>query len=125
MRYYYTDPLAMACMAKYFGMKFVDYNLSAPEIHVLPFVDAERKLRLSIHTDSLPILEPQVGDVAQYWITTAPDYFSQSTAKKTKEHVKRITKHLMFYIKHQAGMSNFRIIQRYGKPFFWPESEEE
>lgn len=68
-RYYYTDALAAAWMAKHFGMKFYhpDGDEFAPvgtSDAVDLFINAEHGQRLYIHHDSLALLEPQSGDIA-------------------------------------------------------------
>jgi hypothetical protein len=64
-RYFYTDPLAAAWMAKHFGMRFTDEGwLNTAEVDY-QHTGVERiplDIKTYIHPDSLHLLEPQVGD---------------------------------------------------------------
>lgn len=113
-RYFYTDPLAAAWMASNYGMAFENARLTL--IQGGPgnsnYSDISWSLRIYdncfpiIHPDSLHLLEPKVGDLVEEALDGKVcnghsfDYFSDPH---------RIIE---------------RIIQRDGKPFFWPESEE-
>ncbi len=64
MKYFYNDPLAAAWMMKHFGMQFVNIeNYADKEIREDQIVLTHREQPLYIHTDSLHLLEPQVGDI--------------------------------------------------------------
>jgi hypothetical protein len=68
-RCFYTDPLAAAWMAKHFGMRLLypnDNDVLKGELYYGLLKDAEGEpdvfSRLYVHSDSLRLLEPQVGD---------------------------------------------------------------
>ena len=115
-RYFYTDPLAAAWMAKHFGMVFGSGSnkLTEPgdftdtyenEYGCFPKNEADRHY---IHPDSLHLLEPQVGDLCSFlWWLMGSD--------KAAEH------HKLYDGGHLAWQ---RIIQRNGLAFHWPESDE-
>lgn len=68
-KYYYTDPLAAAWMAKHFGMKFV-YEDEFQERNNIGILGEDNNFNTTIsyrnkyfiHPDSLPILEPRDED---------------------------------------------------------------
>lgn len=125
-RYYYTDPLAAAFMAKHFGVKFSAYPLSprVDAFNIKPYFDKNGDLcfclisqegkhqlfhdKLYIHPDSLHLLEPQVGDLTMYKFieqggcVITPAWFSEHLRKEQVES----------------------IIQRNGIAFMWPEVEK-
>ncbi len=96
--YYYDDPLAAAWMAKHFLMSFnVPCNAFrgwATEIQ-LP-TD-----RYYIHPDCVPMLEPQEDDVIQ-WRSGYVQLYDQTVSR------------------YEFDNAGGKIIQRDGKPFFWP-----
>jgi hypothetical protein len=96
-RFFYTDLLAAAWMAKHFGMRFWSGD---HEIHLLPFVDSQKKGRWLLHPDSLLLLEPRAGDLL--------------TGRNRK----------VFMI-YEGGESlpHARVVERNGIAFMWPESE--
>lgn len=114
MKYYYTDPLAAAWMAKHFGMAFdifaqpsgvrVEKEKSTAK-YIAMLGDA---YRCYIHPDSLHLLEPKVGDLLL-------DDDPTDGANRTW---------------HLEGMPDAIkakwniIIQRNGIAFMWPEVEE-
>ena len=75
-KYYYTDPLKAAYMAREFGVRF--WN-GEHELHHLPFVDAEAEGRNIIHPDSEHIFSPIEWDCmlsdggALFRFMSAPD----------------------------------------------------
>lgn len=110
MKYFYTDPLAAAFMAKHFGMIFwtgcedaspddADNIRSALEEEAITGNPSEG--RFHIHSESLHLLEAKIGD-----LLTGPN-----------------GKVAMFYMGDTNPSSRCPIIQRDGKPFHWPESE--
>ena len=138
---YYTDPLAAAYMAREYAVKF---QVLAPKGDGFGWYDfapdwkpfAMQDSKFYVHPDSLSVFEPQVGDL----IT---DYERVSiTDKADKEFPNKfcITKTdelfdltcLYQFILTEENYDNAwscnhwggqKIIQRDGKPFFWPESE--
>lgn len=120
MRYYYTDPLAAAWMAKYFGMKFTHgqgfeiylspheswsgwyYTQSGIRVHRHP------NETLYIHPDSVKLMEPQVGDILSV----------RSVLGKDKKP---------YYFYEYKGLASlpdiWKIIQHNGIAFMWPEVE--
>lgn len=130
-RYFYTDPLAAAWMAKHFGIAFEtpdgrsltckDGKLFFPMPH--PGIEGAIIWVISedehyIHPDSLHLLEPKVGDLVQfiaYDDTTQPHLQGYRTWWKP-------------YLGDWAiprDASDTRIIQRDGKAYHWPEVEND
>jgi hypothetical protein len=126
-RYFYTDPLAAAWMAKHFGMKFgikhngmIHWNCIG-KINE-PFEPLQRAedildpisepLPLYIHPDSLHLLKPTVGDVVR---TVAPT-FDAVMYTLIKDDVGRY--------EDLTSEDWFAILERSGIAFMWPESEE-
>lgn len=105
-RYFYTDSLAAAWMAKHFGMRF--WNESH-EIHVLPLVDGEKEGKWTIQPDSEGILGVRLGDIVS--MTKAMDRYAVVNAEELRDAF------------NETG--DYKIIQRRGIPFFWPEQESE
>lgn len=99
MKYFYTDPLEAAYMAKHFGVKFHDYDWSFDLIECLEGITHDRNY--VIHPDIYHILEPQVGDLL-LWSGHYHVAYTEDEAKKFKYG---------------------KIIQRNGKAFFWPEMD--
>ncbi len=112
MRYFYTDPLAAAWMAKHFGMNFywIDPEAIAPGDFSLELDDLISEItnkyieRFYVHAQSVHLLEPREADLyacdtACGWLATTPG----------ESWIKQI--------------GHFRIIQRNGIAFMWPESE--
>ncbi len=144
MRYFYTDPLAAAWMAKHFGMKFgilykgqVVWNCIGqidrpwgPLESVADIIDPiSQHEALYIHHDSHALLEPQAGDLIFYdnlhggeaWdefrcIITPDDerYPYVGTGEPLM---------LMDGGEHPYRKELCRIIQRNGIPFHWPDVE--
>lgn len=100
-RYFYTDPLAAAWMAKHFQMQIGDYTTSEETICFWGFQEGCNKFY--IYPDSLSILQPQGGDLIEVTIGTE--------------------QYTLYY--YSGGLApGDKIIQRNGKQFFWPEVEE-
>lgn len=100
MKYFYTDPLAAAWMAKHFGM---EYDFSE---HKFYGWTTEHQLPLEkyyIHPDSLHLLKLQIGDLVQQDSEYSFFVISEEDAKK---------------------LEIYEIIQRNGIPFMWPETEQ-
>jgi hypothetical protein len=113
-RYFYTDPLAAAWMAKHFGMRFLrpdgsTVNLSHSSWErkghdgMISFVAVPEPAD-SIHPDSLHLLEPQVGDIC---INDDAEYNPGAPFRDVGN-----------------TWEPFHIIQRNGKAFHRPEQEE-
>lgn len=101
-------------MAKHFGMRVIwnDWTGSATGDLPLEFDDLVSEIQngfirqFYVHPDSLHLLEPRDGDFfTKHWSKGMPSLFTY----------------------HTDGGAGFdercRIIQRDGKPFYWPESE--
>jgi hypothetical protein len=115
-RYFYSDPLAAAYMAREHGVNFIqDFSVSV-------IVDAKFDDTLQIgysggtvstksdcppyciHPDSLPIFEPRKGDV-----------MLQPSGRPFLSTGRKVT----------TAVHGNQIIQRDNKPFFWPELDSE
>jgi hypothetical protein len=124
-RYFYSNPLAAAWMRLHFDMKFeqdVRVNFSALAEGSLFFnnycsdgnEESPYPDKHYIHPDSLPLLEPRVGDLI--YITESK---IGTLARLHDGNLKLFTGDWLMKPDHVS------IIRRDGKPFFWPESEEE
>jgi len=119
-QYYYTDPLAAAWMSKHFGLAITapywrldgDYYDNGEPLSVIGWGEkvvqamAEEDFipeRLYLHPESLPLLEPTEKD-----LIFAADRLHLPGQFDAGE----------------IGCGTYRIIQRDGKPFHHPESEE-
>ena len=128
MRYYYTDPVAAAYMTAHHKIRFkrnddlrewgrtnssysaiielcIDLEDKTPGDGGLMwktklFPDEAFSGKFYIHPDSLPLLEPRVGDIVM-------DFRPALIVRED---------HLIFH-------KESPILQRDGKPFHWPESE--
>lgn len=129
-RYYYTDPLAAAWMAKQYGMQFEPREKSWNKIEHWTSLIAEledchsieedrARGKYYIHPDSLPLLEPNIGDLVIFLNARTThivsDVCSFASGYKT--------------ISVQDKDNNFypeelKIIQRNNIAFIWPEREE-
>lgn len=115
-RYYYDCPIKAAYMAKYFNVTFAGsdglertYLGMADEI--IPSHLPEIATPIYIHPDSLHILEPQEGDIyVDYWSDRSPEYYTPLKEKPDNSL-------------EPPNWVGYKIIQRNGKPFMWPESE--
>ena len=146
-RLFYTDALAAAWMLRHHGMMFTVGKLSGDVIHarcensamVISHLAIFPLFKAYIHPDSLPLLQPRVGDAVEFdrW------FFERQRDPEYKDypyqaHYGRVTpfgrndRHLGIT---SAGVCwddtsrdlkftlPFKIIQRDGTPFMWPESE--
>lgn len=144
MKYFYTDPLAAAWMAKHFGMSFespcvagLDYCRDTGKLipskeldtisivkDIFDFEPADGLVTLDpqdkyyIHPDSLHLLEPKVRDIA--WMGDDVGYLRQG------QYTDGSGKH--WYIAYPDGSGGGtgeepRIVQRNNIAFHWPESE--
>jgi hypothetical protein len=124
-RFFYTDPLAAAWMAKHFKM---DFRIDDPDgkvfletlLHGLrewrDATAASMGYKFHIHPDSLPLLEPQLGDVVEsqqvdgvYDVVVSDDIYCGRGDRNT--NLKDVKKH------------GDKIVLRNGIPFMWPENE--
>lgn len=113
-RFFYTDPLAAAWQAKHHGMKCrVEDNDDAE----YPWVDMRtvdcyfvmEEAAYYIHPDSLQLLKPQVGDLV---ITPGSDPAFIATERYQR------------FISRFSSEEAYRIVERGGVVFMWPESED-
>lgn len=140
MRYYYTDPLVAAFMAREFGVKIDAPVLGAngePKRSSLPIptwvwgriIEAhERNLKKGfsphkyyIHPDSLPIFELRVGDVC-----LNPDGMPTLLIRdgNYKPGISNLHNEIPLSQAIEAVNEDAAIIiSREEKPFFWPEVE--
>lgn len=120
-RYFYTDPLAAAWMAKHFGMRL---SLSAFDSDEVKLYNGEVKLlcntlvvcstgfvagladgKFYIHPDSVKLLEPQEGDVCEH--PMLKNYYHIDGEENSR----------------WANDLRMKIIQRNGIAFMWPETD--
>lgn len=123
IRYFYTDPLAAAWMAKHFGMRFQALYCNEDDNRDLDTVDdilsSGHSVDLSIHPDSLHLLEPKDGDIG-IWSEKWSGH---------RDEGKFTYSAIGFYASNQPYTSaDYRppmhtIIQRSGVAFHWPERE--
>jgi hypothetical protein len=106
-RYYYTDPLAAAWMAKHHGMLFEDFGdlahrYAGPCLYSCLDEDhvSFKSKRFYIHPDSLHLLEPQVGD---FYVND----FGHGYRLCSEDNLESVE----------------RILERDGQPIHWPERE--
>jgi hypothetical protein len=131
-RYYYTDPLAAAWMSKHFGMRFA----TLPSLSMTPwyglwldgyefkfesdiYTASKGNIRYVVHPDSLSILEPKAGDLAQIefglvYVNSGRGGVIHSAWMANSAPNEE----------YQGEMIASRILTRNGIPFMWPEKEE-
>lgn len=117
MKYYYTDPLAAAWMAKHHKMRFL--NRVGDEIfyrNMQDMMDLER-MKFYIHQDSLHLLNLQVGDMVKSKLGKHAD-----TIIDSQDGIPVMT--TIDAAEEILLNEDEVIIQRSGIPFMWPESEE-
>jgi len=141
-RYYYTDALEAAYMAKHHGVKLQVDKMKAciasgePPYYpddFLPLdvcnalVDCIRKLhwereeqRFYIHPDSVHLLEPQEGDLLAYQHDDIEDVCWVGLHSQTYELVVQIDSLSWM---SPIELHQTKVIQRNNKPFFWPEHD--
>lgn len=109
-RYFYDDMLAILWMKKYYGMKFVDSNEEELLFNRWCIL-SDFKTGIYIAPDSLHLLEPQIGDhmKAKYKGDTIHAYFCVFNGGNAPE---------------TNDMNSWQTLERSGKAFMWPESEE-
>lgn len=112
-RYFYTDPLAAAWMAKHFGMRFCDRTGLSVSADPAMWYMADRHYMagsLFISPDSLHLLTPQVGDVALY-----------SVPHKDAGQIHEYGPYIHPEAQHHLTIK--KILERSGIAFHWPEQE--
>ncbi|WP_020472343.1 hypothetical protein [Zavarzinella formosa] len=130
-RWFYTDPLAAAWMAKHFGMAYAVDGLVDGESIAAPRLFASKHIfedkihlhvsdavgrRYYIHPDSLHLLEPHKHDLVDFvWIHPCGESFHEMTLLHTGFE--------SFCEESTCDYDSHRIIQRNGKAFIWPEVE--
>jgi hypothetical protein len=124
-RYFYTDPLAAAWMAKHHGIRIASsvYEDGSYDGFVMP--DGSEDGRYYIHPDSLHLLEPlvndclQIGDDLLFWVCRDDSFWEEHENDPNLKYN---------FIGIKAASSNVidgaRIIQRNGIAFMWPEVEK-
>jgi hypothetical protein len=134
-RWFYTDPLAAAWMAKHFGMRFTCQGNGYDPLQGKPFgievlyhfLDtgyASNLLPIRIHPDSLHLLQPQIGDILN-WQTGKGEPWWEDHSRYIYP---RQGTHDVFTAESAARMLakpelSARIILRSGTAFMWPERE--
>lgn len=109
-RYFYTDPLAAAWMVQHFGMRFdckeaeTPWDICASTMCQTLTDDDEP---FYIHPESLPLLAPRAGDLILH---------------KNKAQI--VTEGDLGAARYCVDALGAFIIQRDGKPYFWPECNE-
>ncbi len=122
-KYFYSDPLAAAWMARQFGMKFHPGTEPIKSIQRLPYGPS----RFNIHPDSLHLLEPQHGDIISPSSSMMGIYIIGQNAMcdRNMNAVPHTGYMDMETVKSiQSGWGKNTILQRNNIPFMWPESEE-
>jgi hypothetical protein len=117
-RWFYRDPLEVAWMAKHHGIAFhaesCDEPMRAPPEELALWIDS----LIFIHPESLPLLDPQNGDVVEF----AGEFDNVYDAARLQKYGKKYKARPRNMV---AGEHHFcKIIQRNGLAFHWPESEE-
>jgi hypothetical protein len=143
-RYFYTDPLAQAWMAQHFGMKFQalfdnvydnrDYDTVG---EILRYYG-----KLYIHPDSLPLLEPSIGDafeLEEQYLGEEEKHSVRSLYYVTGKNSKGVTvniasidgtmnphdpiNRLLEKRYFTDPTKRISVIRRDGLPFHWPQQE--
>lgn len=129
MTHFYTNPLAAAWMHTEFGIEFrgihhiyanhfyPDDEISAQSLGDLIesyMLDTISDSKVYLHPDSLRLLDPILGDVIQCKRSGEVESVNNDYPGDTPVDVAR----------EMVRNGYFRIIQREGKPFFWPETED-
>ncbi|MCE9567638.1 MAG: hypothetical protein K8U57_37025 [Planctomycetes bacterium] len=122
-RYFYTDPLAAAWMAKHFGMEFITKDGLITRC-VLPLVDGLKTGDCYyIHPGSLHLLEPKNGDLCR---TSGFERIGNSGSQYNEYDFTDVAFDFGYgpiIERDGCGYSPTEIIQRDGKPFHWPQQE--
>jgi hypothetical protein len=125
-RYFYTDPLAAAWMAKHFGFRFTarrvghgqtgEYECMPDDWHFE--VHDSQTGKYYIHPGSLHLLEPKAGDWGRG--PYAGEVIGISESLITIHVPERHNGKSHFC----QPRSEFKVTSRNGVAFMWPESEE-
>jgi hypothetical protein len=123
-RYFYRDPLEAAYMAIAHGMDYEqpliygtrtettsddEGNITGRKcVGMLEWPWEESERRFYLRETSLPLLMPRIGDLAEICIPEGDDGLLECAYEKVTDGTK---------------WSAREVIQRDGKPFFWPERE--
>jgi len=140
-RYFYTDPLEAAYMAKHFGMRFSEGEIYdgkgtayACQIFAVQRFDSESieihctdkgNYQFYIHPDSLALLEPIKDDLIHI-VRGFCSYYKivHDVVKRGGKVVTGIWSDGEHWdTSTSVLLHDWEIIQRDGKAFFWPEKE--
>ncbi|MBP3958377.1 hypothetical protein J8F10_24270 [Gemmata sp. G18] len=125
-RHFYTDPLAAAWMAKHIGMRFGFFDERSDfreyEVPITGEDDWWRsdRGRFYVHPDSLHLLEPRIGDLL---VETGRLPIARIVDSDV-DYISFGHNIAMLFATEMLRKGRARIIQRDGKPFFWPELED-
>lgn len=136
MKYFYKCPIEAAYMAKHFKMQFgikhhgkliwdwqdmlnIPHPAKSSE-DILEDYPAHTFGSLYIHPNNLDSLKPQTGDLCSSWHKAHP---TMGIPYMLYGIVESDHGGLHSGGRYHSFAEDIRIIQRDGKPFFWPESE--
>jgi len=147
-RYFYTDPLAAAWMAKHFGVKVhcpvwkgdgvrEQSNLPVPLWVFGRIIDATSRKslgvdRFTVAEESVPVFVPQVGDFVVCRWPLHKDHFRRQVHGWVTTIEENIDERTVWVRSDnycsadedaQFDVSEVQIIQRNGLAFHWPEEE--
>lgn len=130
IKHRYSDSMASIWMAKHHGMKFksgrdsVLYYDGGSDFRVESTCEIYVGEYYYIHPENLHLLEPQEDDLIQigddiiFWVCSNDSFWEQHKDEPgLKYNFIGLVQATCFFDDAQA-----RIIQRNGKPYFWPES---
>lgn len=150
-RFYYDCPRIVSVMEKYHGMKFCNnqgdevratngYFKVRPAKFPYNFYKCNKQIAF-IHPESLPLLEPQVGDYVQvlggrdnfhiYQISKLETLPYACADSLDSDVVPKMEECDFDYLDSnhelpkEKQVRGFKIIQRNSTPFFWPKEEED
>lgn len=133
IRFYYDDPISAAYMAKNHGMQLVEFWMFdrspyAAEISFTGKVFIERgsdnsHIKFYLMPDDIKLLEPQAGDLVEYWFEHQPDYWANGNNKKLRRQMEIKKEGHLLSMKARKPFKII-VIQRNGKAFIMPEEEE-
>jgi hypothetical protein len=131
--YFYTDPLAAAWMVRHHRMTLTWESDEAMRDLLMPVRNAQFAAnKYYIRPDSLRLLEPQVGDILRLYFFT-PEEDDKAGAVMTGFYAGGREAITWFRDPEDGGIDRqlhkiddhqWRIIQRAGKAFHHPESED-